>query len=180
MKSQSQGRDFVGSSRVHRKSGRSLEVLAEPTEKSRSLPKKLVRTRQEDHREVQELAESPPKYYREIVGSSSEEQTQELVQLSKCLRISQLSRNWAWIWANPIKGQLGPCKNCVGPNKRPKQCPKKSHHHGIVFETMSSGGTASLGDGTTQHCPPGGGTAQGSVSLTNTRRWYSPCPGNLG
>ena len=72
MKSRSQGRDYVGSSRVRRKSGRSLEVLEEPTEKSQSLPEKLIGTHQEDHREVQELAGSPPEHYQEIVGSSPE------------------------------------------------------------------------------------------------------------
>ena len=73
MKSRSQGRDFVGSSRVRRKSGRSSEVLAEPAEKSRSLPEKLVGTRQEDRREVQELTGTPPEHCREIVGSSLED-----------------------------------------------------------------------------------------------------------
>ena len=48
-------------------------------------------------------------------------------------------------------------------------------------------GTASLGHGTTQHCSLGGGTTQGSVSQTNTGRWYrlaqavvSPMPGEPG
>ena len=45
MKSWSQDRDHVGSSRVRRKSERSSEVLEEPTEKSRSLPEKLVGVR---------------------------------------------------------------------------------------------------------------------------------------
>ena len=69
---QSQDLYLVGSSRVRRKSGHSSEVLPEPTEKSRSLPKKLIGTHQEDHRKVQELAESPLEYCQEIVGSSSE------------------------------------------------------------------------------------------------------------
>ena len=72
MKSRSQERNFVGSSRIRQKSGRSSKVLSELTKKSRSLPKKLVRTHQEDHREVQELTGSPLEYYREIVGSSPE------------------------------------------------------------------------------------------------------------
>ena len=73
MKSRSQGRDHVGSSRVRRKSGRSSDVLTEPTEKSQSLSEKFVETRQEDHREVQELAGSPSEHCQEIVGSSSED-----------------------------------------------------------------------------------------------------------
>ena len=73
MKSWSQGRDFIGSSRVRRKSRRSLEVLEEPNEKSQSLPEKLIGTHQEDHREVQELAGSPPEHCREIVGRSPED-----------------------------------------------------------------------------------------------------------
>ena len=70
MKSLSQERDFVESLRVRQKSGHSSEVLSELTEKSRSLPKKLVGTRQEDHREVQELIGSLLEYCREIIGSS--------------------------------------------------------------------------------------------------------------
>ena len=73
MKSHSQGRDFVGSSRVRRKSGRSSKVLSELVEKSRSLQEKLIGTRQEDRREVQELARSPLEHYRELVGSSPED-----------------------------------------------------------------------------------------------------------
>ena len=42
-------------------------------EKSRSLPQKLIRTRQEDCHEVQELVVSPPEHCREIVGSSLED-----------------------------------------------------------------------------------------------------------
>ena len=72
MKSRSQERNFVVSLRVRWKSERSSEVLPESTEKSRSLPKKLVRTRQEDRREVQELAGSPLEHCQEIVESSSE------------------------------------------------------------------------------------------------------------
>ena len=73
MKSRSQGRDYVGSSRVRWKSGRSSEVLEEPAKKSQSLPEKFIGTCQEDRREVQELAGSPPEHYREIVRSSPEE-----------------------------------------------------------------------------------------------------------
>ena len=72
MKSWSQERDFVGSSRVRRKFGHSSDVLPELTEKSWSLPTKLVRTHQEDHREVQELAGSLLEHCQEIVGSSPE------------------------------------------------------------------------------------------------------------
>ena len=174
MKSWSLGRNFVWSSRVRWKSERSSEVLSEPTEKSRSLPKKLIGTCQEDCRKVQELTGSPPEHCREIVRSSPEDR-QKLagrIDLRTCLaqimsQISQLARNWVWIWANPIRGRLGPCEDCVGPNERPKQCPKKSHPHGIVFETMSDGGTASLGGCTTPSRVPssgiaslGGGTTQ--------------------
>ena len=73
MKSSSQGRDYVGSSRVRRKSRRSSEVLSELAEKSRSLPEKLVGTRQEDRHEVQELAGSLPEHCQEIVGSLPKE-----------------------------------------------------------------------------------------------------------
>ena len=62
MKSRSQERDFVGSSRVHRKSGRSFEDLQELVEKSQSLLEKLIGTRQEDRHEVQELARSLPEH----------------------------------------------------------------------------------------------------------------------
>ena len=78
MKFRSQERDFNGSSRVYRKSGHSSKVLPELTEKSRSLPKKLVGTCQEDRREVQELAGSPLEHYREIIGSSSEARWKKL------------------------------------------------------------------------------------------------------
>ena len=70
---QSQDRDHVESLRVRRKSGRSLEVLSEPAEKSRSLLDKLVGTHQEDRREVQELIGSLSEHCREIVGSSLED-----------------------------------------------------------------------------------------------------------
>ena len=56
MKFRSQGRDYVGSSRVRRKSKRSSEVMSEPAEKSQSLPEKLVETCQENRHDVQELA----------------------------------------------------------------------------------------------------------------------------
>ena len=46
---------------------------AEQSEKSSSLPKKLVRTRKEDRHEVQELVGSPVEHCREIVGSSPKE-----------------------------------------------------------------------------------------------------------
>ena len=72
MKSWSQGRDHVGSSRVRRKSERSSKVLEEPAEKSRSLLEKLDGTRQEDHCEVQELSGSLPEHRRGFVGCSSE------------------------------------------------------------------------------------------------------------
>ena len=48
-------------------------------EKSRSLPKKLVGTRQEDRREVQELVGSPLEHCREIVGSSPEARRKKTV-----------------------------------------------------------------------------------------------------
>ena len=73
MKFRSQERDIVGCSRVRRKSERLSEVLLELTEKSTSLLKKLIRTHQEDHREVEELARSPLEYCREIIGCSSED-----------------------------------------------------------------------------------------------------------
>ena len=65
--------ECVGSPDVRRKSRRSSEVISELTEKSQSLPKKLVETHQEDHHEVQELTESPLEHCREIVGSSPED-----------------------------------------------------------------------------------------------------------
>ena len=58
-KSSSEVQTFVGSS-------------AEPTKKSKSLPKKLIGTHQEDHRKVQELAGSPPEHCREFVRCSPE------------------------------------------------------------------------------------------------------------
>ena len=72
MKSRSQERDFIGSSRARWKSKRSLEVLPKLTKKSRSLPKKLIKTHQEDRHEVQELAGSLLEHCQEIVGSSPE------------------------------------------------------------------------------------------------------------
>ena len=75
----------------------------------------------------------------------------------------------------------------MGPNERPKQCPKKSHRRGTVFEIVLGSGTTSLGgcitpgkvpsDGTTQHSTPGGGTTQCSV---NVRRTLAVVPPSVG
>ena len=51
----------------------SSEVLSELIEKSRSLLEKLVGTRQEDRREVQDLVRSLLEHCREIIGSSLED-----------------------------------------------------------------------------------------------------------
>ena len=62
--------------------GSSSEVLSKLTEKSRSLPKKLIGTHQEDYREVQELVESPLEHCQEIVGSSVEDHWKLMVRPS--------------------------------------------------------------------------------------------------
>ena len=111
MKSQSHEREFVGSSRVRRKSRCSSEVLSELIQKSRSLLKKLIETRQEDHREVQELVGGPLEHYREIIGSLLEDRRKKprLMDLFSLVNVLKfvVSTQLVWNWASSIRDQLG-------------------------------------------------------------------------